>query len=111
MKSGNYFVLTAVMFVILTLLSCTEEADITVHRLTCNFSERPLGTDSSEPLLGWQIRSSGRNIVQSAFHILVATSIEELKENKGTVWDSEKTNPEQSINGGYNHKILFFVIC
>ncbi len=98
MKSGNYFVLTVIMFVMITVLSCTKEADITVTRLTCNFSEQPLGIDTSEPLLGWQIRSSDRNIVQSAYHILVALSIDELKEDKGTIWDSGKTNSEQSIN-------------
>ncbi len=105
MKKLNSFLLLGILLGILlaisTILSCTKKDDLTVEQLTCNYTEHPIGINSSAPLLGWQIKSSGKNILQSAYRIVVAEAPDDLQQTKKIVWDSGKVNSNQSINVQY----------
>lgn len=52
--------------------------------------------NSSTVVFGWQILSSQRNAVQSAYQIQVAGSPENLKISNKLIWDSGKINSDQS---------------
>ena len=70
--------------------SCTNRtADLPVG-LLCEYKTNPLGVETQSPRFGWQIETPDRGVSQSAFRILVASSPELLKQEKGDLWDSKK---------------------
>jgi len=106
MKKRNSFLLLGVLLAISSIFSCTKKNELTVERLTCNYTEQPIGIDSQNPFFGWQIKSSGKNILQSAYRIVVAENPDDLQKTKGIVWDSGKVNSNQSINVQYQGNVL-----
>ena len=77
-----------------------------VHHLTCNYLENPLGVETPNPSLHWMLESSGEPVAQSAYQILVATSIARLDEGIGDLWDSGKVQSDESIFITYSGKPL-----
>ncbi len=69
--------------------------------LKCNYAVNPLGIDTPEPALSWQLKGTGRGRRQSAFQILVASSRERLDQHTGDVWDSGRTGSDQSVHVRY----------
>ena len=49
---------------------------------------QPMGIDTPTPRLSWRIASSERNVVQTAYRILVASSPEKLAKDEADIWDS-----------------------
>jgi alpha-L-rhamnosidase len=74
--------------------------------LRCENLVDPLGIDVVTPRLSWYSESQQRNQKQSAYQIIVASSIEKLNANEGDLWDSNKISSDQSINILYNGKQL-----
>ncbi len=64
--------------------------------------KNPLGLDIPQPRLSWQLRHSQRNVVQTAYRILVASSPALLHNNHADIWDSGIVNSSQSIWVNYN---------
>ncbi|MDE6987131.1 MAG: alpha-rhamnosidase, partial [Bacteroides acidifaciens] len=58
--------------------------------------KNPLGIDTRQPRLGWRIESNEQNVIQTAYHILVASSPELLAQGKGDCWDSGKIESDAS---------------
>ncbi|WP_316739488.1 alpha-L-rhamnosidase [Pedobacter aquatilis] len=81
-------------------------AQITLQKTTCEMLENPLGIDVQKPRFAWQIIAKERNVMQSAYQILVSSSAEKLKANEGDIWNSEKVNSSESIHVAYNGKAL-----
>lgn len=77
-----------------------------VAGLTCEYKNRPLGIDHPVPRLGWQIVSTGHGLRQSAYHVLVASSADALRENRGDLWDSGEVKSDQSVAVPYAGKPL-----
>jgi alpha-L-rhamnosidase len=77
-----------------------------VTNLRCEYRHGPLGIDSPNPRLSWEIRSSRRDVNQAAFRVLVASSESLLKSDRGDLWDSGKTTSDQSIHVEYAGKPL-----
>ncbi len=57
----------------------------------------PVGTDN-KPYFGWYVNDSDNDELQTAYQILVATSLKKINQNIGDVWDSGKTS-----SGSQNH--------
>lgn len=87
-------------------LSVTAFAQPSVDALRCELLTNPLGIDKMNPRLSWQIQADARNVVQTAYHILVASSPEKLAQNIGDLWDSGKTESDNSIAVFYDGKAL-----
>ncbi|MFM6976820.1 MAG: family 78 glycoside hydrolase catalytic domain, partial [Sphingobacteriaceae bacterium] len=81
-------------------------AQVTVSNLRCEMLQNPQGIDVKQPRLSWQLQSNLRNVQQSAYQILMASSAEQLNANKGDVWDSGKINSGQSVLINYAGKAL-----
>jgi hypothetical protein len=79
---------------------------LAVLNLTCENQVDPSGIDNSCPGLSWQIISGRRNVLQTAYRILVSDNIENINKNKGDVWDSKKVNESSCIHIRYAGKIL-----
>ena len=84
-----------------------ENTNISLQRLTCDYQTSPLGIDNSSPRFGWKIVSDSlTDIDQTAYQILVATSVELLNKNIADVWDSELISSEQSFQIPFEGKSL-----
>lgn len=66
----------------------------------------PLGIDTKAPRLSWQISTEERNVKQTAYQILVASTVEKLANNEGDLWNSGKINSSASIFNQYGGKEL-----
>ena len=75
-------------------------------RLTCENLKNPIGVDVKQPRLGWKLESDKRGEKQTAYHLLVASSREQLDKNIGDLWDSGRVNSDASILVAYDGKIL-----
>ncbi|MEO6520964.1 MAG: family 78 glycoside hydrolase catalytic domain [Mucilaginibacter sp.] len=73
-----------------------------VSNLKCEYSVDPLGIAVPEPQLSWEITSPERNVMQTAYHILVADEPTLLQKGIGNVWDSGKINSGSSIQIVYS---------
>jgi len=59
-----------------------------------------------QPFFGWIVNSDQNNTVQIAYQIIVASSLENIRNNIGDLWDSGKTESDQSVNVNYAGKEL-----
>jgi len=100
-RCGLYFFFFAVM-----LLAQFPIAAQQVARLQCEGKEAPMGIDKTNPRLGWEVQSDKKNVLQTGYHILVASSREKLDRNEGDSWNSGKVNSSASIQVAYAGKKL-----
>ena len=81
-------------------------AGIGLQNLKCEMMVNPHGIGTAKPRLSWQITGDQRDIRQTAYQILVASSPELLNQGKGDLWDSNKVLSDQSIMVSYAGKAL-----
>jgi len=92
----------AIIFVLLT--SCqTKNSHISITDLRCEYRMNPLGIDNTSPRLSWKLIEDNqtRGQKQTTYQVLVASSLENLKNNTGDVWNSGKVDSNQSVNNTY----------
>jgi alpha-L-rhamnosidase len=78
---------------------------VRVVALEANGDPRPIGIDDPAPRLSWHVRAArpeARGIVQAAFQVVVATTMERARAGRGDVWDSGRvSSPDPwTIYGG-----------
>ena len=101
------FVLLPFLLFCLQLTSCKEVvSDSKVGHLLCEYMKSPVTTDVMTPRFSWEIQDVSRGSVQTAYQILVATSIESLEKNTGDYWDTRKISSDASIHIEYEGKEL-----
>ncbi|WP_342648385.1 family 78 glycoside hydrolase catalytic domain [Mucilaginibacter sp. CSA2-8R] len=96
-------------FLLLTALLLGKQTfatDVALQKLRCEMLVNPQGIDVTQPRLSWQINSSARNIKQTAYEVLVASSLTKLAANQGDLWTSGKVNSGESIMVNYQGKAL-----
>ena len=81
-------------------------AGLRVGQLRCEYLDNPLGIDAVRPRLSWILDSSERGQKQTAYQILVAGSADELKKERGDLWDSGKVPSDQTTFVAYGGKPL-----
>jgi alpha-L-rhamnosidase len=79
---------------------------ISVTNLQCEMLNNPEGIDVVQPRLSWQIKSDVNDVKQTAYQIIVASTLENLNANKADLWDSGKVTSNGSVNIIYNGKKL-----
>jgi alpha-L-rhamnosidase len=82
------------------------DSDLTTKELRCEYRINPLGIEVLKPRLSWVMESGKRGQMQNAYRILAASSRENLKQNKGDLWDSGKVRSDQSNQVVYEGKPL-----
>jgi len=99
-----FFLLTFISF----SLYCTGKDIIGINSsdLRCDYFENPLGIDNKIPKLSWILHSPERNQKQIAYQILVSSNPENLNNDVGDVWNSQKVKSEQSSQIAYEGKKL-----
>jgi hypothetical protein len=81
-------------------------AALTPAGLRCEYAVNPLGVDSPNPRLFWELESKERGQMQSAYQILVASSEKNLARDEGDLWDSGKVDSDETIQIAYAGKEL-----
>ena len=96
------------LFILLTTLLAplALQAGVRVGQLETEQMARPLSVERAAPRLSWIITSDERDVMQTAYHIQVATSPELLAEGQADLWDSGVTASDQSIWVPYGGKTL-----
>ena len=72
------------------------DAALTVADLKTESSVAPLGVDVAAPRLQWRVTSDVRGERQTAYRILVATSLAKLAADEGDLWDSGQVASDQT---------------
>ncbi|MCX6262715.1 MAG: family 78 glycoside hydrolase catalytic domain, partial [Bacteroidia bacterium] len=89
--------LALVLIIILSYASGCKRNSIEIKDLRCESLYNPRGITNITPRLSWILESKTRSQVQTAYQILVASTIENLKNNNGDIWDSKKVESDKSI--------------
>ena len=81
---------------------------IKLKDLRCEYLDSPLGIDVRQPRLSWkmQVPTAVRGKKQTAYEILVASSSELLRRDKGDLWNSGCVVSDESVNIVYKGKSL-----
>ena len=99
--------LLSIIFLVFICVSCNKNStSIVFDKLLVNTQQNPSTIESIQPLFSWIVDAEGYNKSQSAYHILVATSEENLNENDADVWNSEKVISGKSTFVKYQGKPL-----
>jgi alpha-L-rhamnosidase len=85
-----------VFALIWTVSSLSGQASFPVEGLTCEYLTNPLGIDVQQPRLSWVLGPGPRGHSQSAYRVLVASSPEALRQDRGDLWDSGRVASSQS---------------
>ena len=80
---------------ILTLV-VPASAQLTPVYLRCDYAVNPLGVDSANPQLSWQLAGDARGARQTAYQIVATTNENEPALN-ALVWDSGKVESDATL--------------
>jgi alpha-L-rhamnosidase len=72
-----------------------------VSNLLCENLSNPIGIDVTQPRFSWQLVSSKRNVMQTAYEIRMGTNASSLAKNKNITWNSGKMNSDSSVHVAY----------
>ncbi len=75
-------------------------------QLRCEYHVNPIGIEEARPRLSWQLEDDRRGARQSAYRVLVASSLELLAADKGDLWDSGIMKSDRSIQVEYEGTAL-----
>ncbi len=84
------------LFLLTFLIAAALQATVNVGHLLTERLEAPLNVERTQPRLSWIITSDENGVMQTAYHILVASSPEKLAAGEGDVWDSGMVESDQS---------------
>ncbi|HMP81383.1 MAG TPA: family 78 glycoside hydrolase catalytic domain [Verrucomicrobiota bacterium] len=80
--------------------------DLAVSNLRCEYLVNPLGLDEFAPRLSWTIESNRRGARQTAYHLRVASSAEQLAAKASDLWDSGRVESNQTTHIAYTGQPL-----
>lgn len=73
-------------------MGTAQGASVFVEGLQTEQLTNPLGIDTTSPRFSWRIVSNERGVMQTSYHILIASSPEKLEKNDADIWDSGIVN-------------------
>ena len=82
---------------------------LTPTDLKCEYLINPQGIDETQPRLTWTLAAANpaaRNLKQTAWHVIVASTMENAGAGKGDLWDSGKIESSDSVLVPYKGKAL-----
>lgn len=85
-----------------------DKSLLQVEDLRSEYKKNTLGIDNVNPRLSWKLVTDVKNRgeKQTAYQILVASSLSNLQNNVADIWDSKKVSSNKSVNVLYNGKKL-----
>lgn len=111
MKTNNYYkirifttIIQLVLFLFIT--SCSSSNSTVIDELTVEYLNNPVGMDIQKPRFSWKIISDQRDIVQTAYQIIVSDKEKGIGNENSTLWDSGIMNSNRTVNIEYGGKTL-----
>ncbi len=92
--------------IFITIATNLLGSQLNIQNLRCEYKLNPIGVDIENPRLSWVLESNERGVKQSAYQIVVASSMENLINSKVDIWDSKKILSDKSIQIYYEGKTL-----
>ncbi|MGO9111269.1 MAG: family 78 glycoside hydrolase catalytic domain [Thermoguttaceae bacterium] len=89
--------------------SSPAAASVDVADLRCEYLKDPLGIDVRQPRLSWRLTAKdpeARGLLQTAYRILVSSSLQRLADDEGDLWDSGEVASGDSAHIVYAGKPL-----
>lgn len=77
-----------------------------VEKLRCEYEINPIGISSRIPRLSWIIESEQKGAYQTAYQIIISSTLEKLLKNEGDIWNTGKVTSGQSNQIIYDGKFL-----
>ena len=71
-------------------------SSIAPDELKCEYRINPTGVDAKNPRFSWITKCSSHNSCQTAYRLLISSSLQSLLVDKGDIWDSGKTKSSES---------------
>ena len=108
----RYFVTIWMIAFACLFSSCSQKAKVALIQLCVENLSNPMGIDVQVPRFSWIIQCEASEVSQTGYHILVASSLENLQDGVGDLWDSGEVPSDSSIYISYKEKkrnILFFI--
>ena len=97
------------IFCLFYFINVIYAGDLIPAELRVEYLHKPLSIDSGYPRLYWIDRAvdqTKKNLSQTAYQIVVASSEKNLKENIGDLWDTNKVKSDETVHIEYNGKEL-----
>jgi alpha-L-rhamnosidase len=82
--------------------ACVQKSEVNIINLKCEYKVNPLGVDIVKPRFSWNLESEQRGVNQTAYQLLVASSLENLNDDQGDIWDSKRIASDESIQIYFN---------
>ena len=100
---GKFIACMLVMFV--GVVAGFAATPLSVTNLRCEYKSNPVGMNVLNPRMSWELVSSERGTLQTAYEVRVAASIADFAKKK-LIWDSGKKNSDASIHVAYEGPAL-----
>ncbi|MBV7530189.1 family 78 glycoside hydrolase catalytic domain [Chitinophaga sp. sic0106] len=87
-------------------LCCAAQvfAQVRIQQLRCESLQNPAGIAVTTPRLSWQLQSAQRDVEQTAYQVLVASSKALLDKNQGDLWNSGVVQSDATLHIPYAGK-------
>lgn len=97
--------MSSFLYLIIIFLACFTWAFGSVNppqNLRVDYNANPLGIDNPKPGFSWEDGDLNRGAVQSAYRIIISSSMDKLNSEKGDIWDTHKVKSKQTIQVSYD---------
>jgi alpha-L-rhamnosidase len=88
-------------FAMTAATTATVASIMAIANLRSEYAVNPLGIDVLQPRLSWVLNSPARETHQTAYQVVVSSSLDGLNANRADLWDSGKVVSDQSIQVVY----------
>jgi len=89
------------LFTSLVLVASAQSPPLKPVQLKCDSLVTPLGIDSKNPMLSWQLQDARIGARQTAYQIYIASSTALLTTEKPDIWDSGRVESDHSAGVSY----------
>ncbi len=93
------------MLLLLALVK-TGKAQVSLANLRTELLVNPEGIGTTQPRFSWEIQTPERGVMQSSWHMIIASSLEQINRNVGDIWDSGVVNSDNSVQVSYRGNAL-----
>lgn len=103
MKNSSLLTALLLLSSFMIFSSCSEKKKElgAPQNLRIEYKHNPLGIDVLQPRFFWEVNDSRRGAVQTAFQILVSSSLDKLNKDEADVWNSDEIKSNQSAHVVY----------
>ncbi len=105
-RSYLFHVLTTATIAAAAVPAAVHAQSFLPEKLTTEYRESPMGIASAQPRLSWQIRSAGRDFMQSAYEVRTGANAAALAKGKEIGWHSGKVSSGESLHIPYSGNAL-----